>query len=110
MYFGEVGHKLYKTSCGIFLWEIVVSVCRVDERHRIVVDKRIRRQMNIKAGDIVILEPIDDHSFKVMVMDFSMERLEDDPAWKAIHTPIKAESYIPPEKLEKIMEEEVWRE
>ena len=87
-----------------------MSVCKVDERHRIVVDKRVRKRTNIKAGDVVILEPIDDRSFKVTVMDFATENLEDDPAWRAIHTPIKAVRYIPPEKLEEIMEEKVWRE
>lgn len=87
-----------------------MSVCKVDERHRIVVDKRVRKRTNIKAGDVVILEPIDDRSFKVTVMDFAAENLEDDPAWRAIHTPIKAVRYIPPEKLEEIMEEKVWRE
>jgi len=83
---------------------------KVDQRHRIVVDKRIRMKTSIKAGDVVVLEPINDHSFKVTVMDFSAEKLEDDPAWKTIHTPAKLQKYIPPEKLEKIMEEEVWRE
>lgn len=83
---------------------------KVDQRHRIVVDKRIRMKTNIKAGDVVVLEPLNDHSFKVTVMDFTAEKLEDDPAWKAIHTPVRVERYIPPEKLEKIMEEEVWRE
>jgi len=87
-----------------------VSTSRVDQRHRIVVDKRIRMKINIKAGDVVVLEPLNDHSFKVTVMDFSVEKLEDDPAWKAIHTSVRIERYIPPQKLEKIMEEEVWRE
>jgi len=96
------------------VWDIFVgkfmAICKVDERHRIVVDKRIRRRINVKAGDLVILEPIDDHSFRVTVVDFAMEKLEDDPAWKAVHTPVMVERYISPEKLEEIMEEEVWRE
>jgi len=87
-----------------------MSLSRVDQRHRIVVDKQIRMKTNIKAGDVVVLEALSDHSFKVTVMDFSPEKLEDDPAWKAIHTPVKVGRYIPPEKLEKILEEEVWRE
>jgi len=91
------------------LWE-KMSVCRVDERYRIVVDKRIRKRTKIKAGDAVTLEPIDDRSFKVTVIDLAIENLEDDPAWKAIHTPVKTIRYIAPERLEKIMEEEVWRE
>jgi len=96
------------------MWDIfvgkILSICKVDEKHRIVVDKRIRRRMNVKAGDVVILEPIDDRSFRVTVMDFAMEKLEDDPAWKAVHTPVRVKRYISPEKLEEIMEEEVWRE
>jgi len=87
-----------------------MSISKVDQKHRIVVDKQIRRKTNIKAGDVVVLEPLDDYSFKVTVMDFSIEKLEDDPVWKVIHTPIKAEKYIPPKKLEGFMEEEVWRE
>jgi len=87
-----------------------MSLSKVDQRHRIVVDKQIRMKTNIKAGDVVVLEPLNDHSFKVTVMDFNPEKLEDDPAWRAIRTPVKVERYIPPEKLEKIMEEEVWRE
>nr|MDO8134075.1 hypothetical protein [Candidatus Njordarchaeum guaymaensis] len=85
-------------------------MCKVDERHRIVVDKRVRKRTKIKAGDVVILEPIDDRSFKVTVMDLSLENLEDDPAWRALHTPVKAVRYIPPEELEEVMEEEVWGE
>jgi len=87
-----------------------MSVASVDQRHRIVIDKQIRGKTNIKAGDIVVLEPLGDRSFRVTVMDFSAEKLEDDPAWKAIHTPVKVEKYIPPKRLEKIMEEEVWQE
>jgi bifunctional DNA-binding transcriptional regulator/antitoxin component of YhaV-PrlF toxin-antitoxin module len=87
-----------------------MSTSRVDQRHRIVVDKRIRMKTNIKAGDVVVLEPLSDHSLKITVMNFTEEKLEDDPAWKAIHTPVRVERYIPPEKIEKIMEEEVWRE
>lgn len=88
----------------------VMSVCKVDERHRIVVEKRIRKRTNIKAGDVVILEPIDDRSFKVTVIDLTTGNIEDDPAWRALHTPTKVVRYIPPEELEEIMEEEIWRE
>jgi len=87
-----------------------MSVCKVDERYRIVVDKKVRKRTNIRAGDVVILEPIDERSFKVSVMDLSVENLEDDPAWKVLHTPKMAVKHIPPEKLEEFMEEEVWRE
>jgi len=83
---------------------------RIDERYRIVIDKRIRKTMRIKAGSEVILEPIDDRSFKVTVIDLDVENLEDDPAWKALHTPAKTVRYILPEELDRIMEEETWRE
>jgi len=53
---------------------------------------------------------LSNHSFRVTVMNFSAEKLEDDPAWKVLHTPVKAEKYISSKKLEEIMEEEVWRE
>jgi len=87
-----------------------MSVTKVDQRHRIVVDKRIRSKTNIKAGDVVVLEPLSDHSFRVTVMSFNAEKLDDDPAWKALRTPVKVEKYISPKKLEEIMEDEVWRE
>jgi len=75
-----------------------------------VIGKQVRRKSHIKAGDVVVIEPIDECSFRVSRIDFAAEGLEDDPAWKAIHTPVKAERYVPPEKLEEFMEEEVWRE
>ncbi|HKZ93963.1 MAG TPA: AbrB/MazE/SpoVT family DNA-binding domain-containing protein [Candidatus Bathyarchaeia archaeon] len=87
-----------------------MSKSKVDQRYRIVVDKQIREKTHVKAGDVVVLEPLNDHSFRVTVINFSAEKLEDDPAWKAIHSPIKAEKYIPPKRLEKILEDEVWRE
>jgi bifunctional DNA-binding transcriptional regulator/antitoxin component of YhaV-PrlF toxin-antitoxin module len=87
-----------------------MSLSKIDQRHRIVVDRKTRMKTNIKAGDVVVLEPLSDHSFKVTVIDFTLEKLEDDPAWKAIHKQVKAKKYMPPEKLEKIMEEETWRE
>jgi bifunctional DNA-binding transcriptional regulator/antitoxin component of YhaV-PrlF toxin-antitoxin module len=87
-----------------------MSLSKVDQRHRIVVDRKTRMKTNIKAGDVVILETLNDHSFKVTVIDFTPEKLEDDPAWKAIHTRVKVEKYVPPEKLERIMEENAWRE
>ena len=83
---------------------------RVDQRHRIVIDKRTRARTNIKAGDIVVIEPLDNHSFRVKVLDFTSEKVEDDPAWRAIHPPAKVKKYIPPEKLEEIMEETTWQE
>ena len=87
-----------------------MSTSRVDERHRIVIDKKTRTKTHIKAGDIVIIEPLDNHSFKVNVLDFTSEKLQDDPAWQAIQKSAKLKKYIPPEKLEEIMEETTWRE
>ena len=87
-----------------------MAASRIDERYRIVVDKRIRKRIKIKPGAEVILEPVDDRSFKVTVIDLDVENLEDDPAWKALHTPAKAVRHIPPEELERIMEEETWQE
>ena len=87
-----------------------MSTIRVDERYRIVIDKQIRMKTHIKAGDIFVIEPLDDHSFKAHVLDFNSEKVEDDPAWKAIHMPIKIKKHISPEKLEEMMEETVWLE
>ena len=87
-----------------------MSTSKVDEKHRIVIGKRIRAKTHIKAGDTVLIEPLDDHSFKVNVLHFSPEKLEDDPAWQAIRKPAKLKKYIPPEKLEELMEEEFWQE
>jgi bifunctional DNA-binding transcriptional regulator/antitoxin component of YhaV-PrlF toxin-antitoxin module len=87
-----------------------MSTSRVDQRHRIVIDKRTRARTNIKAGDIVLIEPLDNCSFKVNVLNFTSESLEKDPAWQAIHTPAKAKKHVPPEKLEQIMEETTWQE
>jgi len=81
-----------------------MSTARVDKKYRIVIDKQTRSKTHIKTGDIVIIAPIDDHSFKVDVLDFTSEKLEHDPAWQAIHKPAKLRKYIPPEKLEEIME------
>jgi len=87
-----------------------MSTSKVDQKNRIVIDKKTRTKMHLKAGDIVIIEPIDDHSFKVNVLDFNPEKLEDDPAWQMLQKPAKLKKYISPEKLEEIMEEEVWQE
>ena len=56
------------------------------------------------------MEPIDDHSFKVNVLDFTPETLEQDPAWRMLQKPTKLKKYSPPEKLEEIMEETSWQE
>ncbi|MBS7626322.1 AbrB/MazE/SpoVT family DNA-binding domain-containing protein [Candidatus Bathyarchaeota archaeon] len=87
-----------------------MPLSKVDQRHRVVIDKQIRMRVNIKAGDTVLLEPLDDHSFKATVINLTPKNVEDDPAWKATHTPVKVKGYIPPERLEEIVEEEVWLE
>jgi len=56
-----------------------MSASRIDDRYRVVVDKRIRKRMKIRAGAEVILEPVDDRSFKVTVIDLDIEKLEGSP-------------------------------
>ena len=87
-----------------------MSTSRVDQKNRIVIDKKTRAKTHLKAGDVVIIEPIDDHSFKVNVLDFTPETLEQDPAWQMLQKPAKLKKYVPPEKLEEIMEETSWQE
>ena len=87
-----------------------MATSKVDQKHRIVIDKQTRAKTHLKTGDTVIIEPIDNHSFKVNIIDFTSEKVEDDPAWKALHKPAKIKNYIPPEELEKIMEETMWEE
>lgn len=87
-----------------------MATSRVDQKNRIVIDKQTRAKTHLKAGDTVIIEPLDNHSFKVNVLEFTSEKIEDDPAWKALHKPAKIKHYIPPEELEKIMEETMWEE
>jgi bifunctional DNA-binding transcriptional regulator/antitoxin component of YhaV-PrlF toxin-antitoxin module len=85
-----------------------MTTTRVDSKHRIVIDKQTRSATQIKAGDTVIIVPLDKHSFKVEALDFT-GRVEDDPAWQAIHKPVKIKKFIPPEKLEEIINE-TWLE
>ena len=87
-----------------------MSTSRVDGRHRIVIDKRTRAKTHIKAGDTVLIEPLNERSFRVDVLECASEKLEDDPAWQAIRKPAKLKKHIPPEKLEEIMEETTWQE
>jgi bifunctional DNA-binding transcriptional regulator/antitoxin component of YhaV-PrlF toxin-antitoxin module len=85
-----------------------MSTSRVDQKYRIVIDKKTRTKTRIKAGDQVIIEPIDDHSFKVNVLGFT-GNVEDDPGWKAFHPPIKIKKHLSPEKLEELIQE-TWLE
>jgi AbrB family looped-hinge helix DNA binding protein len=87
-----------------------MSTSKVDERNRIVIDKKIRKKTHVKAGDVVVIESLDEHSFKVNVLDFTSNKLEDESAWQMIRTPAKLKKYIAPEELEKIMEETSWQE
>jgi bifunctional DNA-binding transcriptional regulator/antitoxin component of YhaV-PrlF toxin-antitoxin module len=87
-----------------------MTTTRVDQKHRIVIDKQTRKKTHIKAGDTVIIEPLNNHSFKVNVLDLASEKVEDDPFWKILHKPAKIKHYIPPEKLEEYMEETMWQE
>lgn len=87
-----------------------MSTTKVDQKHRIVIDKKTRQQTHLKPGDTVIIEPLDNHSFKVNILDFTGEKIEDDPAWQMLQKPAKLKKYIPPEKLEELMEETTWQE
>jgi AbrB family looped-hinge helix DNA binding protein len=87
-----------------------MSISKVDERNRIFIDKKIRKKTHIKAGDVVVLESLDEHSFKVNILDFTSDKLEDEPAWQIIRTPANLKKYIAPEELEKMMEETNWQE
>ncbi|XHH08604.1 MAG: hypothetical protein ACFCUE_13700 [Candidatus Bathyarchaeia archaeon] len=87
-----------------------MATSRVDQKNRIVIDRQTRAKTNLKAGDIVIIEPIDNQSFKVQIQDVTSEKVEDDPAWKALHKPTKIKRYISPKELDKLMEETMWEE
>jgi hypothetical protein len=87
-----------------------MGMSRVDQKNRIVIDKQTRVKTRLKAGDTVTIEPLDNHSFKVNILYFTSEKIEDDPAWKALHKPAKINDYIPPEELDKLMEETMWEE
>ncbi|HMK94336.1 MAG TPA: hypothetical protein VK536_02930 [Candidatus Limnocylindrales bacterium] len=86
-----------------------MPTARVDSKNRIVIDKQTRSATQIKAGDTVILVPLDKHSFKVETLNFT-GRIEDDPAWRAFHPPAKIKKHVPPKKLEEYMEETMWEE
>ena len=91
------------------MWEESMTTSKVDERYRIVIDRKSRKRLAVRPGDTVVLEPLNERSFRVTLMRFDKETLEQDPAWKAVSTPAKVERYIPPGELEELMEEEAWR-
>lgn len=81
----------------------------VDDKYRIVIEKKLRKKVKVKPGDKVIVEPIDDMTFKVSVLSDEHANLEEDPAWKALHRFASAKRKIAPKMLHKFMEEEVWK-
>ncbi len=81
----------------------------IDDKYRIVIEKRLRGKIKIKPGDRVIVEPVDDTTLKVSVLSNTQVSLEEDPAWKVLHEFVKTKKKISPEKLHKFMEEEVWK-
>lgn len=87
------------------MWDMSSTV--VDDKYRIVIERDVRKKIKIKPKDRVIVEPIDETTFKVSVINSNVN-LEEDPAWKALHEPVKARKKISPEKLHRYMEEEIW--
>jgi len=86
-----------------------MSSTTIDDKYRIVIEKRIRKKVKIKPGDRVIVEPVDDATLKVSVLSNEKVSLEEDPAWKVLHNFVKARKKISREKLHEFMEEEVWK-
>ena len=86
-----------------------MSLTTIDDKYRIVIEKRIRKKVKIKPGDRVIVEPVDDATLKVSVLSNEKVSLEEDPAWKVLHNFVKARKKISREKLHEFMEEEVWK-
>jgi len=81
----------------------------IDDKYRIVIEKKLRKKIKIKPGDRVIVEPVDDTTFKVSVLANEQVSLAEDPAWKVLHEFVKARRKISLEKLHRFMEEEVWK-
>ncbi len=86
-----------------------MSSTTIDDKYRIVIEKKLRKRIGIKPGDKVMIEPVDNTTFKVSVLSDELVSIEEDPAWKALHEFASAKRKIAPEKLHKFMEEEVWR-
>lgn len=86
-----------------------MSSTSVDDKYRIVIEKKLRKKVKIKPGDKVIVEPIDDTTLKVSILNDEHANLEEDPAWKALHRFASAKRKIAPERIHKFMEEEVWK-
>ena len=86
-----------------------MSSTTIDDKYRIVIEKKLRKKIKIKPGDKVIVEPVDNTTFKVSVLSDERASLEEDPAWKALHKFVSTKKKIAPETLHKFMEEEVWK-
>jgi AbrB family looped-hinge helix DNA binding protein len=86
-----------------------MSSTTVDDKYRIVIEKKLRKKVKIKPGEKVIVEPVDNTTLKVSVLSDAIGNLEEDPAWKALHKFVSTKRKIPPARLHKFMEEMVWR-
>ena len=86
-----------------------MSSTTIDKKYRIVIEKKIRKKIKIKAGDKVVVEPVDDTTFKVSVISDELGSIEEDPAWKALHKFTTSKKKIAPDRLHKFMEEDIWR-
>lgn len=86
-----------------------MSSTTIDDKYRIVIEKKLRKKIRIKPGDKVMIEPLDNTTLKVSVLNDEVVNIEEDPAWKALHKFVRARRKIAPERLHKFMEEEVWR-
>jgi len=86
-----------------------MSSTTIDDKYRIVIEKKLRKKIRIKPGDKVMVEPVDDTTFKVSVLSDELVSIEEDPAWKALHKFASTKKRIAPEKLHEFMEEEVWK-
>jgi len=86
-----------------------MSSTTIDDKYRIVIEKKLRKKINIRPGDKVIVEPIDNTTLKVSILGDESGSLEEDPAWKALHKFASTKKKIPPARLHKFMKEMVWR-
>lgn len=89
------------------MWDM--SSTTVDDKYRIVIEKKLRKKVKIKPGDRVIVEPVDDTTLRVSMLSDDQVSMEEDPAWKALHKFVRAKKKISLERLHRFMEEEVWK-
>lgn len=86
-----------------------MSSTTVDDKYRIVIEKKLRKKVKIKPGDRVIVEPVNDTTLRVSMLSNDRVSVEEDPAWKALHKFVSTKKKIFPQKLHRFMEEEVWK-